>query len=116
KFSPTYDGKTDVVAPPYQVQVEKSQQAEKGRHRTAFVHYDFVYVFQVDRIKPPISISGSKEHKSDTQWYSVADVDHLQDNKEYGPHGDILPTMKKIVSELKLQGSRAAGSLGRRKK
>jgi hypothetical protein len=115
KFSPTMYGETNVVAPPYQVQVENSRQVEKGRHRTAFVHYDFVYVFHVDRVKPPISVRGSKEHKSDPQWYSVADVRRLQANEEYGPHADILPTMKKIVAELKLQDSRAPGSLGRRK-
>jgi hypothetical protein len=83
KFSPTMYDQTRVVAPPYQVQVEKS------RHRTALVHYDFVYVFYVDRVKPPISVRGSKEHKSDPQWYSVADVKRLQASKEYSPHDDI---------------------------
>jgi TIR domain len=109
KFSPTIYDQTRVVAPPYQVQVEKNL------HRTALVHYDFVYVFYVDRVKPPISVRAIR-HKSDPQWYSVAEVKRLQASKEYAPH-DCFPTMKKIVAELQdeLQHSRAPRARGRRK-
>jgi hypothetical protein len=85
---------TNTVPPPYQVQLEKNP------HRTALRHYDFVYVFQIDRARPPLSIRASKEHKTEPIWYSIKEVEKLQDKREYGPHDDMLPTMRKIIEEF----------------
>ena len=88
-YSDTY-----TVPPPCQVQIEKNP------HRTALKHCDFVYIFQIDRLRPPLSIRASKEHKIEPAWYSIEEVEELQDKSEYGPHEDMLPTMKKIIEEF----------------
>lgn len=94
RFTSSMYNETRLVPPPYQVQVEKNP------HRTALVHYDFVYVFYIDRVRPPTSIRASKEHKSEPEWYSIEKVEQRQDGKEYGPHEDMIPTMRKIKVEL----------------
>jgi hypothetical protein len=82
---------TTTAPPPYQVQIEKKP------HRTALKHYDFVYIFQIDRVRPPLGIRASRDHKTEPKWYSVEEVEALQDKSEYGPHEDMLPTMRKII-------------------
>lgn len=85
---------TSTVPPPYQVQIEKN------RHRTALRHYDFVYVFKINRTRPPLSIKISREHKREPAWFSLGEVEKLQGNSEYGPHEDMIPTMRKIIQEF----------------
>lgn len=111
KFTSVMYKTTRVVPPPYQVQVETN---ETNPHRTALAHYDFVYVFYIDRAKPPIRVAGSKEHKSDPEWYSLAEVKKREAAKEYGPHEDMLPTMRKIISELQ-ETRRISAAKGRRR-
>lgn len=99
RFTSTIYSETRLLPPPYQVQ------AEKNPHRTAIVHYDFVYVFYIDRVEPPIGMRVSREHKSEPEWYSIEKVEERQDDKEYGPHEDMIPTMRKIIAEShKAQG------------
>jgi len=94
KFQSTMYEETRLVPPPYQVQVEKNI------HKTALVHYDFVYVFYIDRVRPPISVRSSREHKSEPDWYSIQEVEMRKSDKEWGPHEDMIPTMIKIKAEL----------------
>jgi len=85
---------TRIVPTPFQVQLEKSPQ------RTALIHYDFVYVFYIDRVKPPICVKDSSAYKIEPDWYSIENVEERQNDKEYGPHEDMIPTMKRIKMEL----------------
>ena len=86
--------KTSVVPPPYQVQEEGNP------HRAAVMHYDFVYVFYIDRVKPNIRVKFSKNKKFDPKWYSLDEVIERERYEEYGPHEDMIPTMKRIKAEL----------------
>lgn len=87
------DERTDIVRPPYQVQLERNM------HRTAKMHYDFVYLFGINRQKPPLAFYEERRHKDAAAWYSLQDVrDRL--GREFGPHPDMVPTMQKIVDEL----------------
>jgi hypothetical protein len=94
KFDYSSHGKTWLVPPPYQVQ------AEEHYHRTALVHYDFVYVFYIDREKPPLSVRASGQHKIEPDWLSIEEVENLQDGQEFGPHKDMIPTMKRIKNDF----------------
>lgn len=93
-FTSTKYKKTRLVPPPFQVQVEKNN------HRTALVHYDFVYVFCIDTVRPPLSVGVIGGHKSEPDWYSIEEVEQRRDDKEWGPHEDMISTMKKIKGEL----------------
>ena len=90
RFTSTIYKDTRLVPPPFQVQLEKNP------HRTALMHYDFVYVFYIDRVRPHLGLRVIREHKSEPAWYSIENVEQRQDDKEWGPHEDMIPTMKKI--------------------
>ncbi len=88
-----YNG-TKVVPSPFQVQLEK------GPHRQAFVHYDFVYMFTIDRDRPIIGVKESEEHKFAPEWYTFEEVKSRRQNKQWGPHPDMVDTMRLIMKKF----------------
>ncbi len=86
--------KTRIVPPPFQVQLEKNP------HRQAIAHYDFVYVFTIDRDAPSLDVRTSTEHKFDPDWYSLQEIESRQNDKRWGPHDDMVSTMRQIDANL----------------
>ena len=87
---------TRIVPPPYQVQLENNP----GGHRTARKHYDFVYVFMIDRNSPDLNVRNSPENKFDPAWYSLRELESRKNLTEWGPHDDMLDTMKSIIDGM----------------
>jgi len=90
-----------VVTAPYQVQVERNPHRN---HRKALTHYDFVYVFTVDRDAPALGVKTGLSHKSDPAWYSLEEVEGRQSNEAFGPHEGMVETMRAIVADLQAAG------------
>lgn len=91
-------GNTTVVPSPFQVQVERG--TEQGRlHRTAQVHYDFVYVFTVSMQRPRLAARKTGGHKADPQWLSI-DAVRARVDTDIPPHADMLPTMERIRAAM----------------
>ncbi|MCK4785686.1 MAG: toll/interleukin-1 receptor domain-containing protein, partial [Desulfobacteraceae bacterium] len=93
-FKETRYKTTRVVPPPLQVQLEKNP------HRQALAHYDFVYVFTIDRDAPTLDVRTSAEHKLDPEWYSLKEVESRQGDRRWGPHDDMVDTMRHILSKF----------------
>jgi ADP-ribose pyrophosphatase YjhB (NUDIX family) len=94
KFWPNFEaaqyGPTEIVQPPYQVQVEKRKQRVGVR-----AHYDFVYVGTVNGVKPPL------ESQLNPQWRSLEDLKELRRiGAEGEPFADIIPTFEKIRNAM----------------
>jgi hypothetical protein len=87
-----------VVPAPYQVQVERNP------HRQALAHYDFVYVFTVDRDAPVLRVKTNVSHKSEPTWYSLQDVESRRGSEAWSPHEGMVETMRRIVADLKAAG------------
>jgi len=86
---------TQIVPQPYQVQLEKN----KHRGQVEF-HYDFVYIFIVNEVKPRLHVCKSPEKKIDPSWYSLAEVKSLGTKYDWGIFDDMLPTMERIVHDI----------------
>lgn len=85
---------TRIIPSPFQVQLEKHL------HRQALAHYDFVYVFTIDREKPGLDVGTAPERKRDPDWYSLREVESRQGDKRWGPHEDMVDTMRRILEEI----------------
>jgi hypothetical protein len=82
----TQYGPTEIVQPPYQVQVERRRQ-RLGIDE----HYDFVYVGTVNGVKPPL------RSQLNPQWRSLEELKELRRTGAEGePFADIIPTFEKI--------------------
>jgi len=98
RFPPTKEIRyqnTRLVPPPFQVQLERNP------HREAVLHYDFVYVFSIDRDCPDLNVRDSADHKFEPRWYSLKDVEGRQKDTQWAPHEDIVPTMRRILDSEK---------------
>jgi len=98
RFPPTKEIRyqnTRLVPPPFQVQLERNP------HREAVLHYDFVYVFSIDRDCPDLNVRDSADHKFEPRWYSFKDVEGRQKDTQWAPHEDIVPTMRRILDSEK---------------
>ena len=93
RFPPTKEiwyKDTRLVPPPFQVQLERNP------HRKAVLHYDFVYVFFINRDQPDLQVRVSADHKSEPRWFTIEAVEKLDPKEPWGPHEDMLPTMRHI--------------------
>ncbi len=97
RFPPTKEisyQNTRLVPPPFQVQLEG------GPHRKAALHYDFVYVFSIDRDRPDLNVRRSPDHKSEPRWFSLKEVEDRQKDTQWAPHADMVPTMHRILDSV----------------
>ncbi len=98
RFPPTKEiwyKDTRLIPPPFQVQLERNP------HRKAVLHYDFVYVFFIDRDSPDLHVSASANHKSEPRWFTFEEVRKLEDEEQWGPHEDMVPTMCRILDSMR---------------
>jgi hypothetical protein len=90
-------GKTRIVPFPFQVQLERNP------HRKALLHYDFVYVFLLDRDGPEdLDVRQSPDDKSDPRWFTYEEVEAAQKSGQWPPHEDMLPTMHRILDSVRI--------------
>jgi hypothetical protein len=84
-------GRTEIVQPPYQVQVERRKQ-----RLGIGAHYDFVYVGTVNGVKPPL------ESPLNPQWKSLNELKNLHDMGDpAAPFANIIPTFEKICNAMR---------------
>jgi hypothetical protein len=86
EFETAQYGLTEIIEPPYQVQMERR------KHRLGVgAHYDFIYVGTVNGVKPRL------QSPLNPQWRSLEELKELRrTGDEEEPFADIIPTFEKI--------------------
>ena len=87
---------TLIVPPPFQVQLERNPD------RQCVLHYDFVYVFLLDRCGPDLKVRASSDHKLDPRWFTLEEAEAYQTTRQWPSHDDMLPTMRLILDLVRL--------------
>jgi hypothetical protein len=93
-FWPPFEGAeyglTEIVQPPYQVQVERRKQ-----RLGVGAHYDFVYVGTINGVKPPL------KSQLNPQWKSLEELRNLHNAGDpEAPFANIIPTFEKISKAM----------------
>jgi hypothetical protein len=84
-------GLTDIIQPPYQVQLERREQRVGIR-----AHYDFIYVGTVNGVKPPLV------SPLNPQWKSLEEMRNLYSaGAPEAPFANIIPTFERIRESMR---------------